>query len=377
MRLFTVSLMICLCALGALAEDAPAPIDPRMSPDDDAYMNRQAKELLGEVNDVLGRVTPVLPEPAERRLALRLVDAVLHEAYAAARPPVQAFYHGRIEKAIAAMEATKVDDGAVIWKLYNHGFVVRTASVTVGFDLHRGAPGARGIQGPDGNKTTVETPGFPYPDALADRLVKQCDVLFVSHKHRDHVDTHIIQGFLDQGKPVVAPPDTLEDSPLYARITHLKREIDLVQELPVRNGAQTLRVVVFPGQQYQGGGPMCNVVLVTTPEELSFVHNGDQINDPYPEYQKDFEWIDKVKDSHKVDVFMTNCWTNDILRMTRGFNPKLVLPGHENEMGHPVWDRMPYWGDVEFIKSNYLDLKKEYPVLVMTWGESYHYSAEK
>jgi L-ascorbate metabolism protein UlaG (beta-lactamase superfamily) len=372
MKRLAVVAMLCVC-LGAFAEDAPAPIDPRLSADDDAYMNRQAEALLAEVDDTLGRVLPQLPEPAERRLALRVMDGVVHDAYVAARPAAQDFYHKRMERAIAAMESTKVDEGATIWKLYNHGFVVRTATVTVGFDLQRGARGSR-VVSPTGDKSGAAAPGFPIPDALADRLVKQCDVLFVSHKHGDHLDPYVVQAFLDQGKPVVTPPDALEGSPLYERITHLKREVDLEQTLPLQGGAQKLKVVVFPGQQYQNGGPMCNVVLVTTPEGLSFVHTGDQINDPYPDYQKDFEWIDKVKDHHKVDVLMVNCWTNDILRTARGFDPKLVVPGHENELGHPVWDRIPYWGDTKYINSNYLEMKKAYPTLVMTWGESYHYT---
>jgi hypothetical protein len=43
-------------------------------------------------------------------------------------------------------------------------------------------------------------------------------------------------------------------------------------------------------------------------------------------------------------------------------------------LGHPLWDRVPYWGDAEYLKLTYPQLKaSEYPVLVMTWGEAYHY----
>ena len=144
--------------------------------------------------------------------------------------------------------------------------------------------------------------------------------------------------------------------------------------MAIQNGKTELQVVVYPGQQYQDGGVLVNVVLVFTPEGLSFLHNGDQINDPYPEYQEDYRWIDKVHEYHKVDVFMANCWSSDLFRDVRGFDPKLVVPGHENEMSHPVWDRVPYWGDSEFLKLTNPELfASEYPVLVMTWGESYHY----
>lgn len=358
-----------LLAVGAAAQSV---VDPRLGVDDDSFLNRHAAALLAEAEQTFNTVPPQIPEPRERRLALMVLDGVLHDVYAPARPPVQEYFHRRIERAVAEMEGTRVEEGAVIWKLYNHGFVVRTASVTLAFDVQRGTRGFR-YEAPGSGRTVVPTPGFPYPEALADRIVKQCDVLFISHKHGDHADPYVAQAFLDAGKPVVAPEEVFGDTPLQARVTHMKREAHTVQPLPIQDGARELKVVVYPGQQYQDSGIPNNVALVYTPEGMTFAHNGDQVNDPYPEYQQDFEWIDKVKEHHKVDVLMTNNWTNDVLRMARGFNPKLVIPGHENEMGHPTWDRVPYWGDEQYLKLNFTELKKEYPVLVMAWGESYRY----
>jgi L-ascorbate metabolism protein UlaG (beta-lactamase superfamily) len=360
------------CALTP-AFAAVQPVDPRLDEDDDAYMNRQAAALLAEVSETLRRVPPQLPEPRERRHALLLLDAVLHDAYAPNRPSVQHFYHARIKQALDQMENTRVAIGAVVWKLYNHGFVVRTPTVTLAFDLYRGAPGFR-VDDPQKGRSVVPSPGFPLPDELAGRLARQCDVLFISHRHEDHADEWIARAFLDQGKPVVAPPDVFEGTSLHDRITHLKREAHVLQPLPIQRGNRELKVVVYPGQQYQGHGIPNNVVLVFTPEGMSFAHNGDQINDPYPQYQQDYAWIDKVRDHYRVDVLMTNCWTDDIYRFTRGFNPRLVIPGHENELGHQLWDRVPYWGDAEYLHLTYPQLlASQYPVLVMTWGESYHY----
>ena len=348
-------------------------VDPRLDEDDDAYLNRQASALLVKVGETLQRLPPQLPEPPERRLALLLLDGVLHDAYAPNRPPVQDFYHGRIRHAVNDMENTRVDQGAVIWKLYNHGFVVRTPSVTLAFDLYRG-PSAFRADDAQGRRSEVPSPVFPISDDLARRLVRQCDVLFISHRHEDHADELIARAFLAQGKPVVAPPDVFEGTPLHDQITHLEREAHTLQRLAIQNGKRQLRVVVYPGQQYQGHGVPNNVVLVFTPEGMSFAHNGDQINDPYPQYQQDYAWIDKVREHYRVDVLMTNCWLEDIYRFTRGFNPRLVIPGHENELGHPVFDRVPYWGDSAHLQLTYPQLlASDYPVLAMTWGESYHY----
>ena len=220
----------------------------------------------------------------------------------------------------------------------------------------------------------MPSPGFPIGQDLVERIANQCDVLFISHRHRDHADKVFAQAFIDRGKPVVAAPEVFQNEPIQDKLTILPREANRLQHLPIQGGARKLGVVVYPGQQYQNGGPPNNVVIVFTPEGMSFAHNGDQINDPYPAYQEDYKWIDHVHEHYKVDVLMTNCWLNDIYRFTKGFDPKVVLPGHQNELGHPVWDRVPYWGDSKYLNLTYPELlASDYPVIVMAWGESYHY----
>lgn len=368
------AVFLALCGAPALAEAAArATVDPNLAPDDDAFMNRQAAELLAEVNRTLDEVKPVAPEPRERLLALRVLDGVLHDPYAPNRPAVQDFYHERIARVAADLEGGRPERGAVIYRLYNHGFIVRTKAVTLAFDMHPGPAGFR-VTTPGGKRSFAPCPGFPISEELQARLVAQCDVLFISHEHGDHVHKPLAEMFLAQGKPVVAPEPVFSGSDIHGRITHLKREAHTLQTLPIQNGAAELRLVVYPGQQYQDGGPENNVVLVYTPEGMTFAHNGDQINDPYPEYQEDYEWIDVVREHYAVDVFMANCWSNDLFRDVRGFNPKVVLPGHENELSHPLWDRVPYWGDSEFLGLTNSELKaSDYPVVAMAWGESYRY----
>ena len=133
---------------------------------------------------------------------------------------------------------------------------------------------------------------------------------------------------------------------------------------------QELKVVVNPGHQMKSH--INNVVLVTTPEGITIAHTGDQINEG--DFMIDFEWIDEVYKHTKVDIMMPNAWTMDIFRQVKGFKPKLVMPGHELELGHTVWDRLPYWGDDKYLELNYAELKaSKYPVIALIWGESYHY----
>jgi glyoxylase-like metal-dependent hydrolase (beta-lactamase superfamily II) len=234
------------------------------------------------------------------------------------------------------------------------GFIARTKSVTLAFDLVTGI--------------TSGSPEFAMSTEQVESLAKQCDALLITHRHPDHADKLVAEKFLELGLPVLAPEQVWKNEPIFSQITHPERVAGKIQQLKLKNN--TLEMIVYPGHQMKSID--CNVYLVKTPEGITLAHNGDQINEG--DFMIDWEWIDNVKETQKVDVLMTNAWTMDIFRMVKGFNPKLVMPGHEIEMGHTVWDRLPFWGDDEYLKLNYAELKKsEYPVVVTVWGESYQY----
>ncbi|MHA4811627.1 MBL fold metallo-hydrolase [Flavitalea flava] len=331
--------------------------DPSMDARGNAFMDRQAKALLAETDSILTKHPPGMKIPGnERHLGLLLMDAVLHDVYAAYRLPVQEFYHHRIEDALDEMEKTRVEKGAVIWKLYNMGFIVKTRTTTFAFDLVSGV--------------NTGCPAFALSEKTIDRLVSQCDALFLSHRHQDHVEETIAWKFIKSGKPVVAPLQIWADKPIHRSITHLQRVADSIQFLPVQQGKQVLKVIIYPGHQMENNDN--NVSLVTTPEGLSFCHMGDQINEG--KFMIDYAWIDSVFLHQRVDVLMPPCWTNEIYRIVKGFNPHMVIPGHENELGHRVDDRVPFWGDAEFLDLTYPELKRSnYKVVNMTWGESLRY----
>lgn len=328
--------------------------DKQLSKKDNDYLDRQATVFLDTVQSIITEFPPQINEARERGIAKLLMDAVFHEHFAAFRKPTQQFFHAQANKVISELENTKVEKGAVIWKIYNMGFIVKTKTVTIAFDL-----------------VTGETSGsdeFKLNQKEVERLVAQCDVLFISHWHPDHADPRIAQEFLDLGRPVIAPDQVWKGKPIHEEIIHMERIANKKQKLRLIN--QTLDVVVYPGHQMKSH--INNVVLVTTPEGMTFAHTGDQINEG--DFMVDFEWIDEVYKNNKVDVMMPNAWTMDIFRQVKGFKPKLVMPGHELELGHTVWDRLPYWGDDKYLELNYAELKaSKYPVIALIWGESYHY----
>lgn len=327
--------------------------DPQLSQKDNDYLDRQAKVFLDTIQSIQAKNSPtVLPENRERVMAKLLMDAVFHEHFAVYRKPVQEFFRSRVNQVIKELESTKVEKGVRIWKVYNMAFIARTKSVTIAFDLVRGI--------------TSGSPDFAMSPEQIDLLAKQCDVLLITHRHPDHADHAVAERFLAVGRPVVAPEQVWKDEPVFSQITHLERSSDKTQKLKLKRNM--VDVVVYPGHQLKSIDN--NVYLVETPEGISLAHNGDQINED--DFMVDWRWIDRIKENKKVDVLMTNAWTTDVLRMVKGFNPKLVMPGHEIEVGHTVWDRLPFWGDDQYLGLNYSDVKKSsYPVVLTMWGESH------
>lgn len=327
--------------------------DPQLSQKDNDYLDRQAKVFLDTVTVLLEQFPPTtFPEARERGMAKLLLDAVFHEHFAVYRKPVQQYFRAQVDKVIHELETIKVEKGVRIWKVYDMGFIARTKSVTLAFDLVTGI--------------TSSSPEFAMSAEQVESLAKQCDALLITHRHPDHADKAVAEKFLELGLPVLAPEQVWKNDSIFPRITHPERVTGKTQQLKLKK--HSLEMIVYPGHQMKSID--CNVYLVKTPEGITLAHNGDQINEG--DFRVDWEWIDRVKETQKVDVLMTNAWTMDIFRMVKGFNPKLVMPGHEIEMGHTVWDRLPFWGDDEYLKLNYAELKKsEYSVVVTCWGESY------
>ena len=113
-----------------------------------------------------------------------------------------------MERVIADIEKTVVTSGMRIWRLYNHGFLVRTPTVSFVFDL---VPGIR-------------VPGFAVPADMMERLVAQSDATFISHRHGDHANQEVARMFAARGKPFVAPEALWNDVPELPA-SHIRNEV--------------------------------------------------------------------------------------------------------------------------------------------------------
>ena len=111
------------------------------------------------------------------------------------------------------------------------GFIVRTSTVTLAFDLVSGI--------------TSGSEDFALNAREVNRLVTECDALFITHRHEDHADKIIAEKFLEQQKPVFAPAQVWKNDSIFDKITHRERNSNKIQILDLRG--KRLELVRFSG----------------------------------------------------------------------------------------------------------------------------------
>lgn len=310
------------------------------------YIEAQSRYSLELANKLLIKSPPTAGQTIDRDAALTLIDQVEHLPDAPKILALQNWYHQRIKSMLMKLKTTpQPKSGAIVYKLYNHGFIVRTAKATYALDFY---PGPRGD-------------GFALDDSLTVELVKVCDVYFVSHWHPDHADEFVAKTFISQGKAVVTPDSVWFGKDFYNKVLRPARDTKKINSIKLKNG-KSIQFAVLPGHQ---GKVLNNNYVVKDSESLTFAQTGDQDN------TDDFSWIDSIHDNFKIDIFFPNVWSPEIHRMLKGYDPNVVIPGHNNELGHTSDHREAYWLNnlrAEDFKNKFINL---------TWGEVYEFNTSK
>ncbi len=309
------------------------------------YLEVQGDHIFKLVDQALDEFPPVEGPSTIRQSILYNLDALLHDTKFDNSEYLRDFCNSRMEKVVARLQ-TPVKKGMEVYKIYNEGFVARTKSVSVAFDLVRGTYLASGIH--------KDTDYRILTDEQMEAIIDKCDVMFLSHNHADHVDRWVVDKFIAANKPVIAPTQILPD---VKGVTHYRSETEVLKvEIPLKIGIN-LPVTIFPGHQPPF---MNNVYVVTTPEGLSVCHTGDQYG------KDDFKWIESARvNAPKIDALIMNCWTTKPLDAVKGFNPRYLITAHENEMGHSIDHREAFWLTFDKFK------ECKYPYVVMAWGEGF------
>ena len=305
--------------------------------DVETYLQDQASSAFEKAYQVLAAHPPGTNHSDERMLALLTLDILLHDTRLDNGPAFMSFMNDIIGNLRAELQkAEPVGNEIRFFRFYNHGFIVKTPTVTIGIDLVRGGK--------------ADNPFIS--DNLMRSIVEQCDILFITHAHGDHTDKAVVQMFCEQGKNVIVPEEIWKDMPPQFRVL---RGDDMMREsirIPGKNASLTVQV--YPGHQ----SPLLNnVYVITLPEGQTIMHTGDQ------DYTDDL--VAKINSSANVDVLLVQCWMMPMEKFVSGIKPAFVITGHENEMGHTIDHREAYWLTFRRVA----DIKV--PYIVMAWGESY------
>ena len=303
----------------------------------DGYLSDQAEVLLDYVDATLQAYPPSAKPGEARRLAFTALDAVLHETRYDDSPQFHAFLDKRLGRVADALDGP-VKRGVTVYKLYNDGFIVRMPKITVGFDLC-------------GNRKGVKV----VPDALLRRLVNDCDVLFITHRHQDHADPLAVAMAGEAGIPVYGPADFACEG---FQVIHT----DPARDTVLATRRSSLEVLALPGHQR---ALLNNIYVVTLPGGKTVAHFGDQ------DLEEDKAWLLEAPAllRKRLDIMIINGWNPELDALVRSFNPRVVLSGHENEMFHGIDHREALW----LTQYKFDTLAFPMPAYTLVWGERFRY----
>lgn len=108
------------------------------------------------------------------------------------------------------------------------------------------------------------------------------------------------------------------------------------------------------------------IYMITTPEGLTIMHTGDN------------QTSETLPNAVTVDILLINAWVNEsgsappaigLSNSIKKLNPKLTIPGHIHELGHPfdpssIYSRLPFEPPLAVSE---MDLPGE--ISVQIWGE--------
>jgi len=277
---------------------------------------------------------------AVRRDAMALLDYPLHVWGGTIwRRAIGGFYQRFMTRALEQIAAPVTGGELRVWKMYNMGFVVKTADCCVAFDIH---PGAR-MRPPLSGRQLADLAGL-------------VDVVVVSHPHWDHQHRGFIRRMLRAGKTVLLPGRRRPggDPPNVFRSRHALDE-------PVRVGPLRLR-------GYRGWQRFFvrNHVHLLEIGGYRVVHTGDNTR---------MYAYEGLADAPRPDLALVNCWAG-YRTLVQRIRPRLVVTGHENELGHMVSMRCDYdftFRDLERLHlappNGAPDQAEKSACAVLSWGE--------
>jgi L-ascorbate metabolism protein UlaG (beta-lactamase superfamily) len=281
-----------------------------------------------------------------------------------------AYYLGCVRRALREARETHVEHGAVIWKLYSSGFLVRTPETVFALDV---------VEGPykDIHASPEDDPGFlfKWTPEMRREFAELVEVLFITHWHYDHASFALAEALLAANKTVVVPPQLKEawrKSALAPKLTTLMPNTD--------HQLGSLLIRVFEGVQYMkldesgtwvslGGNldTQNNVYLIRTKQGKTFLHHGDNRGMSFAPWLRE-----AAAKGWQVDVWFTPLeWPGTMFEEVEKIVRPVIVPCHEHELGHKPVHGMRHLAF--FCREPFRQRLREGRLLILTWGEKFHF----
>jgi L-ascorbate metabolism protein UlaG (beta-lactamase superfamily) len=216
-----------------------------------------------------------------------------------------------------------VEQGVIIWQMYNMGIVVKTPVNTFACDVNfRGA----------------------------ERLVPLLDFATVSHTHSDHNQKAFLDAMVRAGKPVYSPHWTggtiIEGGEIFT-IGEIEAAFRMSQQANSRTRPGTPCIL----SQFDCG-PSAN--------NYNIYHTGDATIEEHYITEKP---VDVLVIHSKIGI--------DMQLATQNLNPKILLLSHFMELGHGITGaRWTYAGNgLKDVADYNSDPNRPCEAICMTWGE--------
>ncbi|HEX9934071.1 MAG TPA: sugar-binding protein, partial [bacterium] len=286
---------------------------------------------LEQIHDSLLENPPNTGNPVLREQAILDLDDILKSDSSRTSQMVSMFYTSMIEKVNNEIKANVVK-GASVWMMYNHGYIVKTPTVTFAFDLV------------DGYSS--------WSRQLPADLLKRIKVLFISHNHGDHYDASVVNAIINNGGYVVVPSEN-----------------SYLGNVGMSPG-QALTLSGLDIHAYNGlhGEMPSRIYEVNCPNGLRILFTGDN---------QTSETLPQVED---IDVLFLNAWVNDsgvgtpvagMRNSLAKLKPKMMIPGHIQELGHDYKPGDPTGRVIYQWAFEVDDVPVDSKVQVMAWGERF------
>jgi hypothetical protein len=225
--------------------------------------------------------------------------------------PILYYLNKATEQSVAEIKATKVTRGAVIWKLYNMGYVVKTRDACFALDLNqRGSEALTGV----------------------------LDFAIVSHIHGDHNNTLFLDAMIAAGKKVYTP--------FYKKGT-----------------------LIDTTREFNFGGVNVRFTMnkqADVPVIVAQINCGPSANNYTIYHIGDARLLEELNPTRHVNLFILHIENaiNTSQSVAR-VKPDITVYDHVMELGHAV-DKWRWSYQYTYNKIKNLDPAKSW---ILTWGE--------